>query len=177
MMRAFLFWLTGFLPCRIINDGDRPYLERYYLMTLFGHRFYIHRFVGSDPDRGLHDHPWPWAFSIILAGWYYEHTRRDQPAIDAVFGRKVRWFNFLTGDSFHRVVLPVRYPNSNMPDPELLQCWTLFFHRSTYVKPWGFLREKGQLGTVYTPHRSINSGADLWWKTASRRNNLMREYQ
>ena len=66
-MNRLLLWLTGFLPCRIISEGDQPYLERYYLMTLFGWRFYIHRFVASDPDRGLHDHPWPKAYSIILS--------------------------------------------------------------------------------------------------------------
>ena len=74
-MRKLLFWLTSHLPCRIIAEEGSVYLERYYLFTLLGWRFYLHRFVGSDPDRGLHDHPWSRAFSIILAGWYWEQTR------------------------------------------------------------------------------------------------------
>jgi hypothetical protein len=56
-MRAFLYWFTGRLPCRIICDGDSPYLERYYLWTVFGTHWYLHRFVASDPDRGYHDQP------------------------------------------------------------------------------------------------------------------------
>ena len=52
-MRKLLFWLTSHLPCRIIAEEGSVYLERYYLFTLLGWRFYLHRFVGSDPDRGL----------------------------------------------------------------------------------------------------------------------------
>ena len=120
-MRKLLFWLTSHLPCRIIAEEGSVYLERYYLFTLLGWRFYLHRFVGSDPDRGLHDHPWSRAFSIILAGWYWEQTRSGT--------RKVRWLNTLTGDTFHRVVLPsegfVRglpflHPDFNKDAP----CWT-----------------------------------------------------
>ncbi|WP_244260428.1 hypothetical protein [Burkholderia gladioli] len=58
-MRRVLYAISSRLPCRIIADGNKPYLERYYLATVFGVRFYLHRFVASDPDRGLHDHPWP----------------------------------------------------------------------------------------------------------------------
>lgn len=130
MIPALLYWIAGRLPCRIISDGDAPYLERYYLFTVLGWRFYLHRFVGSDPDRGLHDHPWSRAFSIILAGQYWEETRSGR--------RLVRWFNSLTGDTFHRVVLP-HVGLHEFP------CWTLFFHRAEYVKEWGFLR-------LQTPH-------------------------
>lgn len=144
MMRTFLFWLTSRLPCRIISDGNTPYLERYYLFTLLGWRFYLHRFVGSDPDRGLHDHPWARAFSIVLAGQYWEETRSGR--------RLVRWFNSLTGDTFHRVVLPhvglYEFP-----------CWTLFFHRAEYVKEWGFLR-----GQVFIPYiRTRSDEMPDWW--------------
>lgn len=167
MMRTFLFWLASRLPCRIISDGNTPYLERYYLFTVLGWRFYLHRFVGSDPDSGLHDHPWSRAFSIILAGWYWEHTRAGV--------RKVRWFNSLTGDSFHRVVLPL----AKYTDPYLDQpCWTLFFHRAAKVKAWGFWREAkvsdlvigddghlvGKQGAVFVPYvyTRTDEVAD-WW--------------
>ena len=61
------------LPCRFI-DGPKgePYLERYYLIGLFGWHAYLHRFVDSDPDRGLHDHPWGRAVSLVLSGAYRE---------------------------------------------------------------------------------------------------------
>ncbi|MVW72167.1 hypothetical protein [Bordetella sp. 15P40C-2] len=125
-MKRFLHWLSGHLPGRIISDASTPYLERYYLCTVFGWRFYLHRFVGSDPDRGLHDHPWRFAFSIVLVGWYWELTRAGI--------RKVRWFNSLLGDSFHRVVLPEDADGTPVP------CWTLFAHTAGDIKPWGFIR-------------------------------------
>lgn len=129
-MKTILYWLTSRLPCRIISDDGRPYLERYYVGTLFGVRFYLHRFVGSDPARGLHDHPWSWARSIILSGWYYEQRRDDV--------RSVHWYNKLSGDTFHRVLLPVG--NGSYGQPE--HCWTLFFHKAEYVKPWGFWKTR-----------------------------------
>lgn len=167
LIDKLLYWFTGRLPCRIISDDGKPYLERYYLGTLLGVRFYIHRFVGSDPARGLHDHPWPWAGSIVLSGWYWEETRTGM--------HKVRWVNKLTGDSFHRVVLPkneqrliatvtasgVSFEEEEQP------CWTLFFHRATYTKPWGFLRtvsDDPQL--IWVPHNYPKDGTGTpgsWW--------------
>src|SRR3546814_20047607 len=122
MMHALLYRLTDHLPARIISDAGQPYLERYYVGTVFGTRFYLHRFVASDPDRGWHDHPWPWAFSIILSESYLEETRAGT--------RHVRWFNFLVGDSFHRVILRQRYGRT-------LPVWTQFAHRAKRVKRWG----------------------------------------
>lgn len=139
MMAALLTWLSGFLPCRFIRgENGEPYLERYYVLGWSGFRVYLHRFVDDDPDRGLHDHPWGWAFSLILSGWYWEQRR------DGVHRR--RWVNWLRGDTFHRVVLPI---DSAQKQP----CWTLFVHGSR-VKPWGFLRPTSSL--------SASPGAALW---------------
>ena len=153
------FWLTSRLPCRIIDEDGRPYLERYYLGTVLGWRFYLHRFVGSDPDRALHDHPWTRAFSIILSGWYWEETRSGT--------RKVRWFNALTGDTFHRVVLPQTYSiKRGFSDS---WCWTLFFHRTGHQKDWGFLRPiNGENGAaLFMPYRYSREGNQRdWWLRA-----------
>lgn len=160
MKEKLLWWLTASLPMRVINDGTRPYLERYYLGTLLGWRFYIHRFVGSDPDRGLHDHPWTKAYSIILSGDYLEQTRSGW--------RKVRWFNSLTGDTFHRVVMRIDgYGNDN-------PCWTLFLHRVGNAKPWGFLHPfpmHGDEGAqIFTPYTYAREGRqENWWLTAPKR--------
>ena len=153
MMRRVLFLLSGNLPCRIINDGGNPYLERYYVGRIFFLTFYLHRFVGSDPDRGLHDHPWHRAYSFILAGFYDEITRAGV--------QRIRWFNRLTGDSFHRVVLP-----DGMRD-----VWTLFCH-GPYIKSWGFLRETTTAGEpvmTWVPHlydKGETGGAQRWWENA-----------
>lgn len=174
MIRRLLYAISGRLPCRIISDGEHPYLERYYLGTLLGWRFYLHRFVGSDPDRGLHDHPWRRAYSLILSGWYWEE-RRDRT-------RKVRWFNSLTGDTFHRVVIPRDCPSDvlctrcNSP----ASCWTLFWHTTPDVKDWGFWRDgltHSKIGAfaadidaaLFVPYRYPQEHGEKpaqWWLTA-----------
>ena len=169
-----LYRLSGWLPFREISDGNVPYLQRYYLFTLLGWRFYLHQFVGSDPDRGLHDHPWPKAYSVILSGWYWEETRSGT--------RKVKWFNSLTGDTFHRVVLPkkIEFPwtGSRHFNYTPAPCWTLFMHKAGNVKPWGFLRpERFQNGIpcptgrqIFEPYTYQREGSQKdWWLTAKRR--------
>lgn len=165
VMNRLLYRLAGNLPCRIISDNGQPYLERYYLFTLLGVRFYLHRFVGNDPDRGLHDYPWPWSGSVVLHGWYYEETRKGL--------HKVRWMNWLTGDSFHRVILPggAEYlgdPHNSWRAAPLQPCWTLFFHRAAYTKPWGFLRQTDaeSVMRVWVPFNYPNDGTGKpgeWW--------------
>jgi hypothetical protein len=150
-MKKALYRITNHLPCRIISDGPRKYLERYYLFTLFGVRFYLHRFVGSDPDRGLHNHPWRWAGSVILSGHYIEETHYGTA--------RVGWVNGLVGDTFHRVILP----------EGVNEVWTLFFHRAHKAKSWGFLREKGQMGAMFEKYayKPTELGKDgEWWKIA-----------
>lgn len=169
-MARFLYWLSSFLPCRIIDGDDGPYLERYYLATVFGWNFYLHRFIADDPDRGLHDHPWRLAFSLVLSGYYYEETRMGV--------NKVRWFNWLTGNSFHRVVLP--YNDDLRFATGVQQCWTLFCHGPA-VKRWGFWRElwTGKPGetiregaAVFEPYSYQREGKqDRWWKLARKGRN------
>lgn len=159
-MNRFLYWLSGLLPARLINDGSRPYLERYYMATLFGWRIYLHRFVDDDPDRGLHDHPWSRAFSLVLSGYYAEHRR------DGV--RIVRWFNSLTADTFHRVMIPDGVPC----------CWTLFVHKAGVVKTWGFMKplEFPSESFIFTPYNYDREGGKPtgWWRTAPKGRNVGR---
>jgi hypothetical protein len=147
-VRKFLFRLSGNLRVRLINDGDRPYLERYYLGTIFGKRFYLHRFVDSDPDRGLHDHPWDRAWSFILSGRYLEERRSGL--------RTVRWFNRLDGDSFHRVILTEG------------ECWSLFIHTVPEAKKWGFLQIApfGKMASWKEYEYSREGSQKNWWKSA-----------
>lgn len=153
MIRRLLYALADRLPCRIISDDGTPYLERYFLFRAAGVQCYLHRFVGSDPDCGLHDHPWRWAASLILAGWYLEERRRKD-----LTPRRVRWFNLITGDTFHRVVMP----------DGARDVWTLFVH-GPVVKRWGFLREEGRAGFWWWAPYTYPAGATVagdWWTTA-----------
>ncbi len=153
MIEPFLYRITARLPCRFI-DGEQgePYLERYYLFGAFGWHVYLHRFVDSDPDRGLHDHPWSRAVSLVLSGGYDE-MRPVAGNLGPAESRFIRpWrFNFLRGEDFHRVILRGKQP-----------AWTLFSH-GPRVKGWGFLQD-GELRVMAQDacefrHRD-------WWKSA-----------
>ncbi len=153
MLERLLYRLTARLPCRFI-DGEQgePYLERYYVFGGFGWHAYLHRFVDSDPDRGLHDHPWRLAVSLVLTGGYDEQ-RPSNGDFDRVLVRRIRPFrlNFLRGEDFHRVVLRDGRP-----------AWTLFIH-GPRVKGWGFM----QAGKLRRMARDASEFQHRdWWKKA-----------
>lgn len=151
MIRTFLYWLTGKLPARAINGDDgEPYLERYFLFDFLGVKAYLHRFVASDPDRGLHDHPWRRSLSLVLTGGYCEVRRISK--------RESRWrsikpwrLNYIRGSDFHRIVLDRGE-----------EAWTLFMHGER-TKAWGFLRNG-----IYVPHTQDweDYPSRQWWATA-----------
>ena len=155
MLEDLLYRITARLPCRFI-DGEEgePYLERYYLWGAFGWHAYLHRFLESDPDRGLHDHPWNRAVSLVLSGGYDEQRSSDGDP-DLIRVRTVRPFrlNFLRGDDFHRVVLR-----------DGRAAWTFFVH-GPRTKGWGFMR-----GGRFRP--MAGSAGEFrhrdWWKEAQK---------
>lgn len=67
----------------------------------------LHKFHRPDNDRAIHNHPWKWAVSFILAGEYVE----EKLAIDesnlkrrpVTEHRLVRWVNYLTRQDWHRI--------------------------------------------------------------------------
>ena len=123
MLRRLLYWMTDRLPARFINSDDgNPYLERYYLGSFLGLRAYIHRFVASDPDRGLHDHPWNRSVSLLLVGGYREIRHNGERHL------RPGQLNYIRGNDFHRVLLE-----------QGAETWSLFIHGKR-VKGWGFNR-------------------------------------
>lgn len=146
------------LPKRIITrDDGRPYLERYYLLGEPGglkyfdegqreQRWwqkafswlpcvYLHRFVSSDEDPELHNHPWK-AKSLILSGGYVEERRMPDPLLFLRTGKTDGYVvieqtflpgsvNYLFSDTFHRV----RLIESD--------CWTVIA-LGEKVQSWGF---------------------------------------
>ena len=158
-IRRLLYRLTDRLPCRIINGDDgRPYLERYHLFRLpFGGNAYIHRFVASDPDRGVHDHPWPWSVGMILSGGYQEERLHNNENGSCLRTREMKpaRINWIRGDDFHRIVIP-----------EGREAWTLFAHGRKY-KNWGFLNINAQGETQFHPHEEREPESHQeWWKQA-----------
>lgn len=154
MIRRFLLWLTARMRVKVIGRPGQPYVEWYHVCTVLGLlRVQIHHFVRSDPD-GLHDHPWGWACSLILAGPYLEQ-RRDRDR-----ARRSGTAYLLNGDTFHRVVLI-----------DGRDVWTLFVH-GPYKKHWGFLTpysagghpaKRGPLGERHLVEPSWHDKAGATW--------------
>lgn len=160
-MNRLLYRLTANMPARLIKLDGRPYLERYYVGQLFGVTFYLHRFVSSDSERHLHNHPWTWGRALVLAGAYDEESVTDlTPAAPdgcMTTWRRIRFWNRVDGNHFHRIAW-VR-PGT----------WTLFFHgRRAQVGPdlvpkgWGFLERRGDL----VAFQRFPTSRQAWWKLA-----------
>jgi hypothetical protein len=156
-------WTTN-LPYREINDEGREYLQRYFLkeFTWRGKTYiaYLHHFVGDDPARGPHSHRWN-CWSFVLVGFYWEYYRWCT--------RKVRWFNRITPDTFHRIEL-----DKECPLVRDLTCWTLFIHEAgKRIGHWGFWKEledsENPNAALYIPYKYPNgeqSSEVKWWLTA-----------
>lgn len=120
-------------PDFVIGGQDKPYLFRWFLIPR--NRFfniYLHKFLRSDDDRALHDHPWPWC-SILLRGSYVEWSK---PAPGSPLGFTVQRFEEgsvrFHGPRFaHRLVIDTG-----------TVCWTLFI-TGPRVREWGFHCPKG----------------------------------
>lgn len=146
ILHRLLLWITARLPAREIRgEHGEPYLERYYVCSLRGWRVYIHRFLASDPDRGLHDHPWDHSTSLVLAGGYRELRTYSYRIL------RPGHLNRIRGHDFHRILL----------DPGR-EAWTLFLH-GPRTKGWGF-RRNGEY-TPFAEHKDDYPAA-RWWETA-----------
>lgn len=140
-----LYKFASNFPKRTIpkRDGSGPYLERWLVAgPAFGEpgrKVFLHHFCAPDdqPPGVLHTHPFKRSFSVVLSGSYTEErivkgtitmTRRG----DVLCCRKIRWFNWLPGDSPHRIA-------------ELHgDVWTLFFvDEKKDDGDWGFFTPEG----------------------------------
>jgi hypothetical protein len=145
MLRKFCEWLAKRLPSFTIPTPDgKPYLTRYYLFgadRAWGNVF-LHHFHSSDMDVApsgeyyLHNHPWPWSFSIILVNGYIEYRRMHADSADL---KRKKYsplsINILTDKDFHRVVL---YNSLDNPG-QVKDAWSLFFTGwRSKKRSWGF---------------------------------------
>lgn len=167
MIKKLLYKLTSNLPCRLIKLDSGPYLERYYVGKLFNTTFYLHRFVSSDSERHVHNHPWTWGRALVLTGGYEQDEVCDLCPDLNTYGaltrvKKIRFYNKVNHNTFHRIL-------SVKPDT-----WTLFFHGPRLQidgqdKGWGFLEKKKLAEWPYTPmtvFTSHKSASDGWQNTA-----------
>ena len=139
-------------PCRVIPSGVAPYMIRVYLGHWRGWRLYLHRFVTSDGERWVHDHPFA-GLAVVLSGGYAEEVLPALGAEPRAFLR--RWFNWITARKLHRI-------SSVLPNT-----WTLFIH-GPHRNKWGFLEpvetEDGSVSWLYhNPFDQSDSGGAHWW--------------
>lgn len=124
-----LHFISGFLKAKAIRGpNEEPYLERYLVARVGAHAIFLHRFLASDPDRGLHDHPWSRSVSLLICGGYIEKRLMSKAGKlwMIVRRRNAGQFNVIRGDDFHQLVLEPGRP-----------AWSLFYH-GPRIKIWGF---------------------------------------
>lgn len=121
---SLIHWAMQREPDFVIGGSERPYLFRWFVIPrnrLFN--VYLHKFLRSDDDRALHDHPWA-NLSILLRGEYTEHLI-DAGGIHRRVKRKAGDWHFRpSGKIAHRVEI-------DQP------CWSLFLTGPAY-REWGF---------------------------------------
>ena len=135
---AFICWLIfggrnrnngvgRFLSCRTIKglDGSEYLLRRYLLPRNRFLNIYLHRFLGSDDDRALHDHPW-YSVSCVLNGRLIEHCS-DGTTREIKRGK----FTVRSPKFQHRIELP-----------QGESAITLFI-TGPVVRTWGFVCPQG----------------------------------
>lgn len=115
-------------PDFIIGGKDTPYMLRWWIIPRNKwFNIYLHKFLRSDDDRALHDHPWA-NVSYLLAGTYIEHS-----ILAGGVQRAVRYgkgqFKFRWPRTAHRIEI-------DQPT------WSLFI-TGPVVRTWGFHCPKG----------------------------------
>lgn len=122
----------------ISRTNTGVYLIRYHLIP--NNRYlnvYLHKFIQSDLDDALHDHPWN-SVGILLNRPYLEHTplyteKWIEKGDRHTKTRIVRPFvlTYRPAEFIHRVELLDKEP-----------VWT-FFMTGPWVRDWGFWCDKG----------------------------------
>lgn len=115
----------------VIDGGQAlDYLRRWWILPRNRwFNVYLHRFGRSDDDRALHDHPWLFNVSVVLAGELDEHTvaAGGVGRVDALRAGSVRW---RWGAAPHRLEL------------RSVHAWTLFV-TGPRLREWGFHCPRG----------------------------------
>lgn len=125
-----------------INGAGRcaTYLYRWTVAKGRGWRLYLHRFVGDDWSRDLHDHPKRF-ISAGLWGSYLEETMEGLRKFTAP------WIRSFPAEHRHRLTTPWG------------ECWTLVLVLKP-VRTWGFW-PKGRFQPWYEYVEPGNEAADL----------------
>lgn len=169
LWRALLQWIGDRRPVRVIEADDmrgmgkpQPYLVRYYLCKIGPLRFYLHKFLDSDPGTDLHNHPFR-SVSLILAGEYLEERKEGENGEVGYNPRRPFTLAWIGLQTFHRVILDIpALPQESERIRHIfgVPVWTLFV-TGARVQLWGFLR-----GDTVEQARRQSSDSDPWWLRA-----------
>lgn len=119
----------------ILRCSHEVYLVRWYVLRTKWLGCFIHKFVRSDEDSALHDHPWPFLVIPLWRG-YHEVNDRGTSNVLPLLGTRLR-----PAEYRHRVALRDGKPS-----------WSLFF-RFRKTREWGFWPKAGFIKW------------NEWWKT------------
>lgn len=148
--------LDHFFKRRVIVNCDHDaYLYRWYVFRTPWVALFIHKFVRSDEDRALHDHPWPFLVIPIWRG-YIEHSDRKigYPPGFAVMCRQsgvaeppdrekvTNWVWPIFGTRLRSALYRHRVQLHTNQDGQELPAWSLFF-RFKGERVWGFWPKEG----------------------------------
>lgn len=131
--------LSHYLPRRSIRGGDGSlYLSRFRVCDFGRDRFrvFLHKFHRGDEDRELHNHPWAWAYSLILTDGYIEERKVGHDHL-LLSWKGPGHINTIYPDTFHRVHLPGK-----------ARPWTIIIS-GPIVGRWGFLNTETNDFTDY----------------------------
>lgn len=108
-----------------VGPEDDHQLQRWFVVprNTFAN-VYLHRFLRSDDDRALHDHPWD-NTSVILTGHYLEHLQDRQTVTR------------FAGETVHRKAIEAH--RVELVDGPVT---TLFF-TGPIIRSWGFYCPQG----------------------------------
>jgi hypothetical protein len=115
-------------PDFVVGGRENPYMQRWWVIPrnpLFN--IYLHRFLRSDDDEALHDHPWL-NVSYLLDGEYIEYSILAGGVTTAI-RYKAGNLKFRRAKTAHRIEI-------DQP------CWSLFI-TGPIVREWGFHCPKG----------------------------------
>jgi hypothetical protein len=126
-------------PDFIIGGAETPYVLRWWVIPRNRwFNIYLHKFLRSDDDRALHDHPWI-NVSYLLEGTYVEHL--------IAAGGVQKATRYYAGNlRFRRSVVAHRIEVDR-------PCWSLFI-TGPVIREWGFHCPKGwRSWKVFTSER------------------------
>ena len=149
-MSRLIRFLDRHFKAEKINGGveSRTYLYRWVLWRPKqrdgkdrGRALYLHRFVGDDWSKDLHDHPKRFV-TIGLRGRYHEEWQKPGDIVIRRRTFQAPWIRTFGPNHRHRLTL----------DEGRRECWTLVY-TGPIERQWGFWEKLPDNTTQWTPWR------------------------